>query len=91
MTPTTPAAARKMADEIALRISVPIANTIRSLASQVEALTAELEGYKKDAERYRWLRLNAYVDVMKFLPRIEGVQTSMFDDTIDAAIAKGTA
>lgn len=91
-----------------------VSKTLRSLASQVEQLEAELanaglpelamcpacfvevpmdncDAITRDAKRYRWLRLNAYVDVMKSLPRIEGVQTMMFDNTIDAAIAKGAA
>ena len=100
MTQTTPEQARQLAIKTASITGTLKSGTwsdienacaaIRSLASQVERLEAELAAAKKDAERYRWLRLNAYVDVMKSLPRIEGVQTMMFDNTIDAAI-KGAA
>lgn len=67
---TTPSEARAIADMLQTDIPAGAVEAFRSLADQVEALTAQLDSYamalnetkaerdsyKKDAERYRWLR-----------------------------------
>lgn len=60
MTHTTPTEAREVADRLEakkLDVSTWVAVTaLRSLADQLEAVTAERDAYKLDAERYRRLR-----------------------------------
>lgn len=86
-----------------LSVVVPV---LQSLADQVEALRAELESwrltnridelqrahdiYKKDAERYRWLRNRMPGQAYRVAGIIYG-EISEVDKQIDAAIAKGTA
>ena len=59
MTETTPKQARGLAkrtEEGARHISVETCDALRSLADQLEAVTAERDSYNLDAERYQWLR-----------------------------------
>ena len=120
---TTPQQARAIADMLQTDIPAGAVEAFRSLASQVEALTAELESwrftnridelqrthdsYKKDAERYRWLRSQDWVTVsmswqMPFPKNhIQGQpmtcktathgRLETLDKIVDQAIAKGTA
>ena len=109
---TTPQEARELAEHYA---DTSLAkSTLRSLASQVEALTAEnaqirelmnmynlggwtdsltlmqeRDSYKKDAERYRWLRAGNYSIALSC--SILNDTPHGIDKTIDAAIAKETA
>lgn len=118
---TTPQEARELAEHYADTSLAK--STLFSLANQVEALTAELESwrftnridelqrahdsYKKDAERYRFMRLQDGVTLnmswaMPFPKNhIHGQPMSchssmhgngeMLDKMVDATIAKGTA
>lgn len=98
---TTPQEARELAEHYA---DTSLAkSTLRSLASQVEALTAELESwrftnridelqrahdaYKADAARYKELMRIAYSDS----PQKHLIEVTMDQSKLDAAIAKGTA
>ena len=60
MTHTTPTEAREVVDRLEakkLDVSTWVAVTaLRSLADQLEAVTAERDSYNLDAERYQWLR-----------------------------------
>ena len=94
-TPTPPEMARKIADWHSYS---PAKTALLSLADQVEALTAELESYKKDAERYRAIREGLEVDensgiVVSLVDDFGGetLDSEVADKAIDAAIAKGTA
>lgn len=89
-TPKTPDEARTLADWEYLRGHYQTKVVLRDLADQIEALTSELEGYKKDAERYAKKYQHYHLGING---RICAVCD--FDVTdpihISAAIAKGTA
>ena len=89
MTDTTPKQARGLAkrtEEGARHISVETCDALRSLADQLEAVTAERDSYKLDADRYRWLRAGDYSIALS--RSILNDTPHGVDATIDAAIAK---
>ncbi len=69
------------------RLAVVHKTDYDALAKRCARLTVELEAARKDAERYRWLRIgdNPQVDLMD---KHYGVE---LDEAIDAAIARGKA
>ena len=90
---TTPTEARKLASHY----DDPDANALRDLADQLEALTAKRDSYKKDAERYQWLRKQHWndsdfcvVSAPKFNVHLGTICPSneMLDGAIDAAIKR---
>lgn len=94
-TPTTPEQARDFAQSI-FDDGAPDdeVELIRSLADQVESLTAERDALKADAERYRWMTtqiVSGDLDVLEKAlgeldPEAESVTQEQFDGVIDAAL-----
>lgn len=62
--------------------------SIDALAKRAEAAEALAEQYRKDAERYRWLRAHAYIELECDSPREPSWHPEQFDADIDTAIAK---
>ena len=87
MTHTTPEQAKEIADMLeANRTSINQSlsiNALRSLADQLEAVTAERDAYKLDAERYRFWRGRYPVT---FAPT--DMTPADVDRCTDAAVAK---
>ncbi len=59
---------------------------IANLRAENAQLRAELEAVRRDAERYRWLRLHSYVEVNCDSQRSEDWEPSQLDEAIEAAI-----
>ena len=86
MTHTTPRKARELANAslVYIEARTKAREALHDLADQVEALTAERDSYKKDAERYRWLKANPFFIGWRY-DIVEGL-----DVDVDSAI-KGAA
>lgn len=62
------------------------ANTIRNRDKHIAELEARADGWRKDAERYRWLRdSNNFVDGGMVVGNAEGEEI-LWDTSLDAAI-----
>lgn len=55
---------------------------------ELNDLRAEAEALRKNAKRYEWLRVNAYVEVRCDSPRIDGWTPEQLDAAIDAERSK---
>ena len=89
-TPTTPERAMELASLIdAGEASAESANAMRSLAKQVDALTAERNALKLDAELYRHLRdkfAKNSADAQAEFSRLEPLTGAAFDAVVRASM-----
>ena len=89
-TPTTPERAIELASLIdAGEASAESANAMRSLAKQVEALTADRNALKLDAELYRHLRdhfAKTATDAKAEFARLEPLTGAQFDAVVRASL-----
>ena len=98
MTHTTPQQARRMASALHEMGVGAAPNALRSLADQLEAVIAERDAYKLDAERYQWFARIATLGDSGGFDRAEkafahfndadSCTKEELDSAIDAAIAK---
>lgn len=59
---------------------------VAPLEAKVAELLAEVEAYRKDAERYRWLRDQPWRDNEELEPVIRLQLNALWDDKIDAVM-----
>lgn len=73
-------------------LSQSLTETFKSeeeLRTALAASRAEVEGLKKDAERYRWLKDTPWTENHEFALVIQCQMNAIWDETIDAAMENG--
>jgi hypothetical protein len=91
---TTPSEARAIADMLQTDIPAGAVEAFRSLADQVEALTAQLDSYQKRFMLIQGMSRAMSVDIggnHYWVTQLRDVRGPNFAAALDAAIAKGTA
>lgn len=74
--------------ELAMTNLVARNKEVNQLNAQLATSRAEVEGLRKDAERYRWLKDTPWTENREFSHVIQCQMNAIWDKTIDAAMEK---